>query len=64
MRFSWKMNKEKFNYYQNQIDCLTNPGAYKYKIQIRSGANDDSTTWMNISKEQLKKIREILELEE
>jgi len=51
------------NYYTNQIDALTDGGAYGYKIQIHSGANDDSTTWMNVSKEQLALIREILRQE-
>ncbi len=55
------MNKEKrtYNHYQSQIDTLTDPGVYQYSIQIRSNATGDGTVWMNITKEQLQKIREI-----
>ena len=56
-------NKEKqtqVNYVNNQIGCLTNCGAYGYKVQIRSGANNDATTWIDINKSQLDKIKAIL----
>jgi len=56
-------NKEKqtqANYVNNQIGGLTNGGAYGYKVQIRSGANNDATTWIDINKSQLDKIKAIL----
>ncbi|MBT6230829.1 MAG: hypothetical protein HOI47_29660 [Candidatus Scalindua sp.] len=48
------------NYIQNMIGCLTDGGVYGYKIQIRSGANNDSTTWINIDRKKLEKIKRIL----
>jgi len=48
------------NYYQQQIETLTDGGAYGYSIQVNCNANGDKTTWMNITKEQLKQIQDIL----
>jgi hypothetical protein len=48
------------NYIQNQIGCLTYVGVYGYKIQIRSSANNYSTTWIDIDRKKLEKIKCIL----
>ena len=55
-----KEKQTQVNYVNNQIGCLTNGGAYGYKVQIRSGAYGDATTWIDINKSQLDKIKAIL----
>lgn len=58
------MDTNKFNYRINQIETLTDSGVYGYSIQINCNANGDKTTWMNITKNELEKIKAILTEEE
>ena len=53
-------DKKEYNYYHDQIDSLEDPGIYEYKIQI-FGGNGSKTNHMNISKEQLEKIKDVLD---
>ena len=54
------MTDNKYNYCQNEIDSMeAPPEGYSYKIQIHNSFGDH-TNWMNITPEQLAKIREIL----
>jgi len=50
----------RIEYIENQIDALTDGGAYGYKLRIVSGANGDGTTWINITSEELQKIKAAL----
>ena len=47
------------NYHIDQINKLADPGVFGCAIQIRNNDNGNATTWMNITDEQLVKIRDI-----
>lgn len=54
------MDKEEYNYYKSEVDRLSKePFGGFYTIVIVDGKGN-STNWMNITPEQLAKIREIL----
>ena len=50
---------KKANYNQKEIDRLPVPEVYSYALQIVNGEGH-KTNWMNITHDQLAKIREIL----
>ena len=53
------MPKEKWNYYKNEVDRMPEPEDSMYSLTISNGEGHQ-TNWMNINKDQLMKIREIL----